>query len=155
MRSSTRTIVLGVATLALSGALTPLAAQGDACSLLSRAEAAQILGKPALANAQVISADEQDCGYMGAGFDIHTEVLTSVPGWSAWRKDLIKQGKAEAVDGIGDEAAYTKDGNGDYGVVARKGNRIVTVTMYSSEGSPAQLKPSLIKLVTAAVAKVH
>jgi hypothetical protein len=155
MRSSARTIVLGLAILPLSGALTHLAAQVNTCSLISRAEAAQILGKPAVANAQVITDDEQDCGYLGSGFDIHTEVLKSVPGWSAWRNDLIKQGRAEAVDGIGDEAAFTKDGNGDYGIVARKGNRIVAVTMYASEGSAAQLKPPLTKLVTLAVARLR
>lgn len=155
MRSSARTILLSVAVLPLSGALTRVAAQVKACSLLTRAEAAQILAKPALASAQVVTDDEQDCGYLGSGFDVHTEVLKSVPGWSASRKDLINRGQAEAVAGIGDEAAYAKDGNGDYLVVARKGNRIVTVTMYASEGSAAQLKPKLIKLVTAAVAKLR
>lgn len=155
MRSSAGTILLSVAILLLSGALTHLAAQVQACSLITRAEAAQILAKPELANAKVISDDEEDCSYLGSGFDVHTELLKSVPGWSAWRKDLIKQGKAEALDGIGDEAAFSKDGNGDYFVVARKGNRIVGVTMYESEGSAAQLKPKLIKLVTVAVAKLR
>ena len=142
MRSSAGTILLGVAILPLSGLLSQSVPQVSACSLITRAEAAQILAKPALANAQVISEDEQDCGYLGSGFDVHTELLRSVPGWSAWRRDLIKRGEAEAVEGIGDEAAFTKDGNGDYGVVARKNDRIVTVTMYASEGSAAQLKPS-------------
>lgn len=155
MRSVARTILPSLVVLFLSGGLALLPAQFKACSLLPPAEAAQILAKPALASAQVITDDEQDCGYLGSGFDLHTEVLRSVPGWSAWRLDLIKQGKAEAVPGIGDEAAFTKDGNGDYLIVARKGNRIVTVTMYSTEGSAAQLKPQLIKLITAAVAKVR
>ena len=154
MRSSTRTILLGLAMLPLSGASAHLVAQVAACSLISRAEAAQILAKPELASAQVITTDEQDCGFLGSGFDVHTELLTSVAGWSSWRKDLITGGRAEAVDGIGDEAAFSKDGNGDYGVVVRKGNRIVTVTMYASEGSAEQLKPKLIKLATAAVAKL-
>jgi hypothetical protein len=140
--------------LLLAGAVSPLGAQVKACSLLTRAEAAQILNKPAVATAQVISTEDGECGYLGAGFDIHTEVLPSVSGWSRSLKDQIKQGKAEAVAGLGEEAAFTKDGNGDYLVVSRKGNRIVTVTMYAREGSAAQLKPLLIKLVAAAVAKL-
>jgi hypothetical protein len=131
------------------------AAQVNACSLITAAEAAAILGKPELAKARVISTDDEDCGYLGSGFDIHTEVLQSVSGWSAWRQELIKQGKAEAVAGVGDEAAFTRDGNGDYGIVARKGNRIVTVTMYESEGTVAQIRPRLDKLIRAAVAKLR
>jgi hypothetical protein len=129
-------------------------AQVTACSLISAADAAKILAKPALATAKVISTDDEDCGYLGAGFDIHTELLKSVPGWSAWRQDLIKKGKADPVDGIGDEAAFTKDGNGDYGVVARRGNRIVTVTMYASEGSATDARPKLVKLAAHAVGKL-
>jgi len=155
MRSCAGATLFSAASLLLSGAVTAAAPQVTACSLITRAEAAQILAKPALTNAQVISVDEQDCGYLGSGFDLHTELLNSAAGWSAWRNDLIKQGKAEAVDGIGDEAAFSKDSNGDYFVVARKGNRIVTVTIYASEGAAAQLKPKLIKLVMAAMAKLR
>ena len=140
--------------LLLSAGLEPLAAQVKACSLLSRAEAAQLLAKPAIATSKVVSDDEQDCSYLAAGFDLHTEVLKSVSGWSASMKNMIKQGRAEAVSGIGEEAAFTKDGNGDYLVVARKGNRIVTVTIYASEGSAAELKPKLIALTRAAAARL-
>ena len=154
MRSAVCTIQLSVVMLLMSGTQTPLTSQIQACSLITRSEAAQILAKPELASAQVIAVDEEDCGYLGSGFDIHTELLKSVPGWSAWKNDLIKQGKAEAVEGIGDEAAFSKDGNGDYLVVARKGDRIVTVTMYASEGTAAQLKPKLIQLATVAMGKL-
>lgn len=155
MRSVARTILLGAALLPLSGALAHVGAQVNACALITRAEAAELLGKPALATAQVVSTDDEDCGYLGSGFDVHTERLESVSGWSSYRKDLIKQGRAEAVDGLGDEAAFSKDGNGDYGLVARKGDRIVTVTMYASEGSPAELKPKAIMLLKAAIAKLE
>jgi len=154
MRSIRRAVPVTVAVLLLSGRFESPAAQVNACSLVTRAEAAEVLGKPDIAKAQVISVDEEDCGYLGSGFDIHTELLKSVPGWSAWRNGLIKEGRAESVDGVGDEAAFTKDGNGDYLIVARKGNRIVTLTMYASEGSAADLKPKLLKLVKAAVSKL-
>ena len=87
--------------------------------------------------------------------DIHTELLKNAAGWTAAMKNQIKAGKAEAIDGIGEEAAYTKDGNRDYVPVTRKGNRIVTVTLYSSNWSEADAKPKLIKLATLAVGKVH
>jgi hypothetical protein len=150
-----RVVLAGIATLFWTGGHDQAAAQVNACSLISAAEAAAILGKPELAKARVISTGDEDCGYLGSGFDIHTEVLKSVSGWTAWRQELIKQGKAEAVDGVGDEAAFTRDGNGDYGIVARKGNRIVTVTMYESEGTAAQVKPRLDKLIRAAMAKLR
>jgi hypothetical protein len=143
-----------VASGLLAAGASPAQSQVKACSLLTRADAAQILAKPAIATAQVITDDEEDCGYLLAGFDLHTEVLRSTAGWSSSVKQEISQGKAESVAGIGDEAVFSKDGNGDYLIVARKGNRIVTVTMYASEGSAAVVKPKLVKLVTAAVAKL-
>jgi hypothetical protein len=155
MRKHNSVLLIGIASLTYSALSSSAPAQVNACSLITAAEAAQILGKPALAKARVISTDDEDCGYLGSGFDIHTEVLPSVSGWSASRKKLIQEGKAESVEGVGEEAAFMKDGNGDYGIVARKGNRIVTVTMYASEGAPAELKPKLMKLITAAVAKVR
>lgn len=154
MRSSARTSFV-IAILWASAAVSRVDAQVTACSLLPAAEAAQILGKPAVAKAKVISTDEGDCSYLGSGFDIHTELLKSASGWSASVKNLVKQGRAEAVAGIGDEAAFSKDGNGDYALVSRKGDRIVTITMYASEGTAAELKPKLIKMVTAAVGKLH
>lgn len=155
MRWFAQALIRGIVILSCSAALSNAAAQVTACSLISAADAARILAKPAIATAKVISTDDEDCGYLGSGFDIHTELLKSIPGWSSWRQDLIKKGRAEAVDGIGDEAAFSKDGNGDYALVARKGNRIVTVTMYASEGSAAEARPKLVKLVTFAVGKLR
>jgi hypothetical protein len=153
MPSFTRFLLLGLGGLALP--VANAAAQVKACELITRAEAAQILAKPAVANAQVISPDEEDCGYLGSGMDVHTELLKNAAGWTAAMKNQIKQGKAEGIDGIGEEAAYTKDGNRDYVLVTRKGNRIVTVTLYSANWSEADAKPKLIKLATLAVGKVH
>jgi hypothetical protein len=147
-------ILLGTVILLSSTVGSRADAQTPACTLIPAAEAAQILGKPAAAKAQTVTNDEQDCGYMGLPFDLHTEVLKSPSGWSAAMKEQIKKGKAEAVNGIGDEAAFTKDGNGDYVLVSRKANRIVTVTIYASEGTADALKPKLIKMATAAVARV-
>lgn len=154
MLPTARAMALVAAMLLSSGTLHRLASQTTACSLLSRAEAAEILGKPEIATGMIITDDEQDCGYMGAPFDLHTELLGSSAGWSAWRAELIEKGQAEAVAGLGDEAAFTTDGLGDYLIVARKGSRIVSVTMYASEGSAGELKPRLERLVSAALAKL-
>jgi len=154
MRPIARTALLGVAFFLLSGQLVHAAAQATACALLSRADAARILAKPAIKTAQVITDDEEDCGYLAAGFDLHTEQLRSVPGWSAWKKGLIAKGQAEAVDGVGEEAAMTKDGNGDFVMVARKGGRIVSVTMYADQWPADQVKPALLELLKAAVGKL-
>jgi hypothetical protein len=70
-------------------------------------------------------------------------------------KKEIQAKRAEAVDKIGDEAAFTTDGNGDFVMTSRKGNRIVTVTMYSNRTTRADAKPKLVKLLTAAVSKVR
>jgi len=155
MRLSVRTTLFCIAVLCLSAARTRLAAQQiEACKLVTAAEAAQLLGKPAIAKAQVVSPDKDTCGYMGAGFDVHTEVLKSPSGWSAQLKDQIKKGKAEAIAGVGDEAAYMKDGSGDNTAVARKGNQLVTIWIHEDQGTAAQVKPTAIKLLTHAVKKV-
>jgi len=153
MSSFERFLLLGLGALALP--VVSAAAQVKACDLITRAEAAQILAKPSIANAQAISPDEEDCGYLGSGMDVHTELLKNADGWTAALKNQIKQGKVEAIDGIGEVAAYTKDGNHDYALVARKGSRIVTITLYSANWSEADAKPKLIKLSTLAMGKVH
>jgi hypothetical protein len=147
--------MLAIFALGSSAAVADAGAQVKACDLITRAEAAQVLAKPAVASAQAVSPDDEDCGYLGSGMDVHTELLKNAAGWTAAMKNQIKQGKAEAVDGIGEEAAYTKDGNHDYVLVTRKANRIVTVTLYSANWSEADAKPKLIKLATLAVAKVR
>src|SRR4051812_2622885 len=90
----------------------------DPCALVTKAEAAQILAKPAIAKAQTIPGDDT-CGFLGAGFDVHTEPLKSVSGWSAMLKKMIQEKKAERVDKIGDEAAFLIDPTGDYSMIAR------------------------------------
>ena len=75
--------------------------------------------------------------------------------WSAGIKALIRKKEAEAISGIGDEAAYTEH-QGDPEILARKGTHWVTVTLYRNWGGPPeQVKPTLLKLAKTAVAKLH
>jgi len=150
-----RTTLLGIAVLGLSAARATVGAQGlEACKLITASEAAQALGKPAIAKAQVIAPEKDTCGYMGAPFDVHTEALANPTRWSAALKEEIKKGKAEAIPGVGDDAAYMKDGNDDNIATARKGKHLVTISIYQNQGTAAQVKPLAIKLLKLALSKV-
>ena len=156
MRRYFQALLFTAVVLPLSALDTQLSAQDvDPCNLITKAEAAQILAKPEILKAKSMPPQDGTCGYLGAPFDVHTEVLKSPSGWSAAAKKLIGEKKAEAVDKIGDEAFFTTDGNGDYVMTSRKGNRIVTVTMFSDKTNRAEAKPKLVQLLTAAVSKVR
>lgn len=156
MRGYVQAIMVAVVVLPLSAFETRLSAQDiDPCTLITKAEAAQILGNPDILKAKSMPPQDGTCGYLGAPFDVHTETLKSPAGWTAMVKKEIQEKKAEAVEKIGDEAAFTTDGNGDFVMTSRKGNRIVTVTMYSNRTTRADAKPKLVKLLTAAVSKVR
>lgn len=157
MRPYSQAFMLAAVVSSLSAIDSRLSAQDvDPCSLVTKAEAAQILGKPEILKAQSMPPQDGTCGYLGAPFDMHTEILKSPSGWSAMVKKQIQEKKAEAVaEKIGDETVFTKDGNGDFVMTSRKGNRIVTITMFSDKTTLAEARPKLVKLLTAAVSKVH
>ena len=156
MRSYLRAFMLATAMSSMSAIDSRLSAQDvDPCALITMTEAAQILGKPEILKAKAMPPQDGTCGYLGAPFDVHTEILKSPAGWSAMVKKQIQEKKAEAVEKIGDEAAFTTDGNGDFVMTSRKGNRLVTVTMFSNRTTLAEAKPKLVKLLTAAVSKVR
>lgn len=140
----------------VSAPLPALSAQeAKTCKLIPRAEAAVILGKPEVAKAKALFDDESDCNYRGAGFTLHIEEITDQAQWSAGIKSLIKEKKAEALSGIGDEAAYTER-EGDPEIEARKGTHWLTVTLYRNwGGKPDQVRPTLMKLAKSAVANLH
>jgi hypothetical protein len=156
MSSFPQSVRVALVALLLSTPFTTALAQtSKACSLLPRAEAAQILGKPQLVKAKSPLDNDSDtgCRYQGAGFRLDTEEVG--PGWSRVLKRMIKAGEAEAVGGIGDEAAFMKDAGGSLVLGARKGLRIVSVTMEDNWGGPPdQLKPTLLKLVKVAAARL-
>jgi hypothetical protein len=157
MHSFVRTSLIATIVLPLAAAGTGLSAQKalDPCTLITKAEAAQILKKPEIAKAQSIASGDDTCGYLGAGFDVHTEVLKSPSGWSATMKKMIQEKKAERVDKIGDEAAFVIDGNRDYSMIARKGERMVNVTIFRDNATLAEAKPKLVQLLTLAVSKLR
>ena len=156
MRRYAQAFMLAAVVSSLSAFDSRLSAQDvDPCNLITKAEAAQILGKPEILKAKSMPPQDGTCGYLGAPFDVHTEILPSPSGWSAAVKKQIQAKKAEAVEKIGDDAAFTTDGNGDYVMTARKGNRLVTVTMFADKTTRADAKPKLVKLLTTAVSKVR
>ena len=145
-------LVLVVAFMSLP--LVSVRAQtGEACSLITRAEAAQILGKPQLATAKVVT-DDNDCVYQGSGFLLRiTEVNPTK--WSKALQPLIKSKVAESVSGLGDEAVFTTDGP-DSVLLMRKGTHELLLKLYHDwGGAPAQVKPTLMKLGKTAVARLH
>jgi len=129
------------------------AQEANTCKLIPRAEAAQILGKPQIATAKVIT-DDSDCVYQNAGFLLRiTEVNPAK--WSAALQPLIKNKVAESVSGLGDEAVFTTDGP-DSVLLMRKGTHELWLKLYHDwGGAPAQVKPTLTKLGKTAVAKLH
>ena len=157
MRRHALAFMIAAVVVPLSALETRLSAQDvDPCNLITKAEAAQILAKPEILKAKSMPPQDGTCGYLGAPFDVHTEVLPSPSGWSAMVKKQIQAKKAEAVaEKIGDETVFTTDGNGDFVMTSRKGNRIVTVTMFFDKTTLAEAKPKLVKLLTVAVSKVH
>jgi hypothetical protein len=139
--------------------LAPLTAgtaqKAQACALVPRADVAKILGKPKLATSKSPLDDDSDtgCRYQGAGFHLDTQEVG--PGWSGALKKMIKSGEAQPVSGIGDEAAFIKNAGGSLVLGARKGLHIVSVTMDDDWDGPAdQLKPTMIKLVKLAAARL-
>ena len=120
MRRYVQAVMVAVVVLPLSALETRLSAQDvDPCTLITKAEAAQILGNPEILKAKSMPPQDGTCGYLGAPFDVHTETLKSASGWSAMVKKEIQAKRAEAVEKIGDEAAFTTDGNGDFVMTSR------------------------------------
>ena len=64
-----------VSILGIGLSLTPLASltaqKAKACWIVTPAEAAQILGRPELANGDEMHDNYQTCSYFRAGFDVH------------------------------------------------------------------------------------
>ena len=145
-----------VASLALSALENGVGAQQiKPCSLITKAEAARILAKPAIAKAQSVPSGKDTCAYAGAGFDVRAEELESPAVWSATLHEMIEEKRAEAIRGIGDEAAFAVDGNRDFAMMSRRGPRLITVTMYKDQSTLEDAKPVLLKLLSLAMSKVR
>ena len=148
------------AALALLLAPAPFAATAAqtsrACWLVRPAEAAQLLARPDLADGQVMQDDHLTCDYLHAGFDVHVEDLPTPAPRRAALERAIEQGTAEAVSGIGDEAAFSPELQTKKwpSLVVLKGSRAVTVSTRPGTVPAAQVKPTLMKLATAALAKL-
>jgi hypothetical protein len=128
-----------------------------ACWLVTPAEAAQILGKPELANGELIRDDHLDCDYLPAGFDVHVDDQLTPAQRSAGLRESIKQGKAEAVSGIGDEAAFSAANAQNHNtseLIVLKGSRRVSATIFRWDGPSAQIKPTLVNLAKTALTKL-
>lgn len=138
--------------------LANLAAQSSrACWLVTPQEAAQILGKPELATGELIADDHLECNFLHAGFDVHVDDQLTPALRSARLRESIKQGKAEAVAGIGDEAAFSAANAQNHNtskLVVIKGSRSLSVTIFRWSGPSAQIKPTLMNLAKTALPKL-
>lgn len=145
---------LGVALL-----LAPLASltaqKARACWIVTPAEAAQILGKPELANGDVMRDNYQTCSYFRAGFDVHIDHVRTAEKERELLREAIKSNKVEAVTGIGDEAGFTKTDKNP-SLVVIKGSHVLDLDIIASswKGSPEQIRPTLVKLAQAALPKL-
>jgi hypothetical protein len=156
MRLLNRAALAIVLVLPLLGLTHRVAAQKvEPCALITKAEAARILGKPAIAKAKSVPSGDGTCAYAGAGFEVHTEELQSPASWTGSMREMIEEKRAERVDRIGDEAVVFVDSNRDYAAASRKGKRIVTVTMYKDQSTLVDAKPVLVELLTRAMSRVH
>ena len=137
---------------------TDLAAQRSrACWLVTPQEAAQILGKPELASGELIRDDYLECDYLRAGFDVHVDDALTPAQRSAALRATIRQGKAEAVSGIGDEAAFSAanaENHKTSELVVLEGSHSLRVSIFRWSGSPEQIKPTLMKLARTALPKL-
>src|SRR5689334_22783523 len=98
MRLLNRSLLLTGGILALSGVEHRAVAQKlDPCRLVTKAEAARILGKPAIAKAQSVPSGAGTCAYHGSGFEIHTKELESPGVWGASMREMIEEKRAEAI----------------------------------------------------------
>jgi hypothetical protein len=145
---------LGVALL-----LAPLASltaqKARACWIVTPAEAAQILGKPELANGDVMHDNDQTCSYFRAGFDVHIDHVRTAAKERELLREAIKSNKVEAVTGVGDEAGFNKtDKNPSLVVIS--GSHVLDLDIIASswKGSPEQIRPTLVKLAQAALPKL-
>ena len=147
---STRAAVVAVL---VSTPLAGLAGQtSKACSLVTPAEAAHILGRPHVAPLKLLSDDEQ-CFYGENGYLIVEIEEMDAAQRKAGLKPYVRDNKAEPVSGVGDEAVFWQIG--DSLIIARKGAQLVTVTLTRNWGGPpAQLRPTLVKVAKTALARL-
>lgn len=149
----------GGALLSVCVTLTPFSTaatqQSRACWLVTPAEAAQILSRPELASGDVMRDGYQDCDYLRAGFDVHIEHVRTVAHVRESLKQDIKNNKVEAVAGVGDEAGFEKSDK-QPSLIVIKGTHVVEATILMSrwKGSGEQVRPTLVKLAQAALARL-
>ena len=121
---------------------------------MTPAEAAQILGKPEVANGDAIHDDYDDCDYKAAGFDLDMLSYTSAAPRLAGFKNLVKRGNAEAVDGIGDATILGHDASNHPTINILKGRHEYMITSLDTTRSAADAKPRLVQLAKTAMAKL-
>ena len=148
-----------VSILGIGLSLTPLASltaqKAKACWIVTPAEAAQILGRPELANGDEMHDNYQTCSYFRAGFDVHIDHVRTAAKERELLRGAIKSNKVEAVTGVGDEAGFNKtDKNPSLVVIS--GSHVLDLDIIASswKGSPEQIRPTLGKLAQAALPKL-
>lgn len=134
-----------------------VAQNSRACWLVTPQEAAQVLGKPELANGELIRDGYLTCDYLHAGFDVHVDDSRTPAQQSAALRASIKQGKAEPVSGIGDEAAFSPanaENHNTSELVVLKGSHSLIVSIFRWSGPADQIKPTLFNLAKTALPRL-
>src|SRR4029078_12832217 len=102
-----------------------------ACWLVTPAEAAQILGKPELANGETMHDDYATCDYLRAGFDAHLNHGRTVANRRQPLDHGIKSGKLEPIAGVGDKGGFDKSAK-QPSLVAITGTHVLAIRLLPS-----------------------
>jgi hypothetical protein len=147
--------IVVVATLLALPSIAQSAASGDACSLLTKADAAAALGEAAAAGKQIPAMSDgaggtvSTCGYAGSSnhkiqLDLTRPPASSLSMFTAMCADKAKDG----LGGLGDVACWYDDKHAELHVI--KGAAVLSITLQRSGNTTepiiAVMKKALAKL---------
>ena len=141
--------IVVVATFITSATAARLPAPGDACSLLTKEDAAAALGEAATGPkatgpmSDATGVTVSGCGYEGSGIHSLQLNLTLVPASSLpMYKGMCAQQKNDGLAGLGDVACWYKDTHAELHVI--KGSAFVSIELRRS-GDPTEPIKALMK----------
>ena len=152
-RSTRWTSIAAVATLIISATAAKFPAPGDACSLLTKEDAAAALGEAATGPKATgpitdgTGATVSGCEYTGSGINRIQLNLTRVPASNVpMYKQMCAKASTDGLAGLGDVACWYNDKHEELHVI--KGNAFVSIELRRS-GNPTEPIKALMKKAVA------
>ena len=132
-RSVTIVVVLVTLTIVWSHAIVAAPASGDACSLLSKQDAAAALG--GMVNGPIATAPQSSgpgmtvtsCEYTSGDHKVHLNLMNFTADVAAIYKRLCAQKSKEGLSGLGDVACWYNDKHEELQVL--KGNAFFSIEL--------------------------